>query len=172
VLEKEVNRNFFSYVVNKEKLFVGYKVRLRPKVLFHWDFKDFIPLFEKYIEKCFPEVCRCLQIELFKIQGIELYVSSYNDGEKYVLHEDKGDKKTENKMITFVYYFHSPVKKFKGGELLFPKNGRISIEPVNNTIVFFNPTLSHEVLPVSCAGKKFKNGRFSVNGWILKEPPV
>jgi Rps23 Pro-64 3,4-dihydroxylase Tpa1-like proline 4-hydroxylase len=92
----------------------------------------------------------------------------------FKVHQDRTtsaatDEITKNRVLTFVYYFHSPVKKFTGGNLVFPSNGGITIEPVNNSIVFFSPILWHEVLPVTCPSKEFINGRFTINGWIIKE---
>jgi SM-20-related protein len=181
VLKKEANKNLLNYIATREKLFAytggkayssikKYHEWRKSKVLYHWDFKEFVPHFEEVIHKHFEEVCKRLNIEPFKIQRIDFQLTSHNDGEQFRLHKDKSTKLTEDRMITFVYYFHSAVKKFTGGELLFPENGRIKVEPVNNTIVFFDPTLTHEVLQVSCPSKKFEDGRFTINGWVNREP--
>jgi len=179
VLKEEENINLFNYIVTKEKLFKDtgginysslefYHKWRKSKILYFSDFKEFTPNLEQFIRQHFIEVCERLKIEPFKIHDIDFQLTSHNDGEQFMIHKDKGTKETEGRMLTFVYYFHSLSKKFSGGELLFPENGNISIEPVNNTIIFFNPTLSHKVLPVSCPSKEFKDGRFTVNGWIQK----
>jgi Rps23 Pro-64 3,4-dihydroxylase Tpa1-like proline 4-hydroxylase len=170
VLNKEVNQNLFQYAIAQKKLFTTYSVMRMPKVLFRWDFENFIPYFERVAGKHFNEVCQCLRIEPFKIHKIDYQLAIYNEWEPFLLHWDKGGRRMEDRMITFVYYFHSPEKKFSGGELHFPENGSIKVEPTNNTMVFSNPTLSHGVMPVTCVGNKFKNGRFAVTGWIMKEP--
>jgi SM-20-related protein len=183
VLKKEVYRSLFQYVVKNEKMFVDaevvnsyspeeYKDWRKSKVLYDSDLKEYVPYFKNIIKKKFGEVCQCLNIKPFEIHSLDIQVTSHNDGDQFKLHQDKDEVHdvTEDRMITFVYYFHSPVKKFNGGELLFPGNGRMIVEPVNNTIIFFNPILVHQVLPVSCPDKKFRSGRFSVNGWVLKKP--
>jgi Rps23 Pro-64 3,4-dihydroxylase Tpa1-like proline 4-hydroxylase len=43
-----------------------------------------------------------------------------------------------------------------------------TIEPRNNSIVFFQSFYLHEVLPVSCPSKTFSDSRFTVNGWVRK----
>jgi Rps23 Pro-64 3,4-dihydroxylase Tpa1-like proline 4-hydroxylase len=180
VLEEELNKNLLNYIVGKEKSFkyTGganyseyeiYHEWRKSKVIYRKEFADFIPPLEKFIREHFEEVCASLRIEPFAIHGFDFQLTSHNDGEQFKLHKDKSTPITENRMVTFVYYFHSKVKKFSGGELLFPEGGRIMTEPVNNTIVFFNPTHTHEVLQVSCPSKKFEDGRFTINGWILKE---
>jgi SM-20-related protein len=180
VLKKEVNKNLLQYIVSKEKLFKDtgganyssyeiYHDWRKSKVLYKKDFQDFVPHLEKFIKKHFVKVCQCLEMEPFKIHDIDYQLTSHNDGERFKMHKDKSTPATEERMVTFVYYFNSPVKKFTGGELLLSEGGRMLVEPVNNTIVFFNPTHTHEVLEVSCPSKKFKDGRFTINGWILKE---
>lgn len=181
VLKKEVNKNLLKYIVSKENLFKDtgganysshemYHDWRKSKVLYKKDFQEFVPYLEKFIKKHFQEIYQSLKIEPFKIHDIDFQLTSHNDGERFKLHKDKSTPATEERMVTFVYYFHAPVKKFSGGELLFSEGGRMMVEPVNNTIVFFNPTHTHEVLDVSCPSKKFKDGRFTINGWILKEP--
>ncbi len=180
VLKNETNKALLRNILSKEKLFKftgganysSYEIYhdwRKSQVLYKKDFIDFVPHLEKFIKKHFNEICQCLKIEPFKIHDIDYQLTSHNDGELFKLHKDKSTPATEERMITFVYYFNSPVKKFSGGELLFPEGGDLLIKPVNNTIVFFNPTHTHEVLKVSCPSKKFKDGRFTINGWILKE---
>lgn len=40
------------------------------------------------------------------------------------------------------------------------------IDPVDNSIVFFDSRLMHEVLPVSVSSGIFEDWRFTLNGWL------
>src|SRR5262249_19683336 len=45
-----------------------------------------------------------------------------------------------------------------------------TITPRQNTLVLFQSSYDHEVMPVRCPSRKFANSRFTVNGWIIREP--
>ena len=40
------------------------------------------------------------------------------------------------------------------------------VEPRNNSIVFFNAAVMHEIMPVVVPSKQFRDSRFTVNGWV------
>ena len=40
------------------------------------------------------------------------------------------------------------------------------VEPRNNSIVFFNAAIMHEVTKVQVPSQEFGDSRFTVNGWI------
>src|SRR5439155_27035332 len=79
--------------------------------------------------------------------------------------------------------FNSEPKAFNGGHLRFydSQDGLIessddrrvrTIIPRQNTLVLFPSSYSHEVLPVSCPTGKFAHGRFTANGWFIRQDPT
>lgn len=106
----------------------------------------------------------------------ETQVSRYGDSkQKYDWHIDRFD--SEQRIITFVYYFNETPKKYKGGEILLtdsplvgqkPINSKpniLKIKPKNNMGIIFSSTTPHCVSPTT-SPIEFSKGRFSVNCWI------
>ncbi len=125
------------------------------------------------LDGIYDQIGKVLSLELPSEWTYELHMTSHNHGQFYKPHKDTGSG-IRNRMVTFVYYFHSMPKKFTGGQLLFPGNQPrpLVIEPTNNSIIFFDSTLVHAVHPVNCPSLKFEDGRFSVNGWIVSKKPI
>jgi len=109
------------------------------------------------------DVTKRLGMELFEASQIEAQLTAHNDGCYYRIHNDNGSPDTANRCITYVYYFYTEPKGFTGGELVI---GEEKVEPINNSIVFFDSGLQHQVLSISCPSRLHWNGRFTVNGWI------
>lgn len=93
----------------------------------------------------------------------ECQVTRTPDGGYFRRHTD--DCEGLKRGLAYVLYFGQPVK---GGELFLdiPENP-VTLEPCVNSIVVFPVSIPHEVLPVE-AGKSFRDGRFTVNGWASK----
>ena len=81
------------------------------------------------------------------------------------------------RMVSFVYYFAMRPDAFTGGDLrvhdkverdgfYHPADTHTTIEPRNNSVVFFPSTLFHEVLSVHSNGAGLDDQRFTVNGWF------
>lgn len=148
-------------------------------VLFSRKIPELSALIQRQITETLPEVLTQLNFCPFKISEIELQLTAHNDGCYYRIHNDAGSKKTANRQITYVYYFHQEPKAFSGGELRIYdteiKGGTVithqnfkTITPTNNSIIFFNSRCRHEVMPVVCPSKAFEHSRFTINGWIRK----
>lgn len=102
--------------------------------------------------------------------GYECHFTRSGDGDFYKSHNDNGSPEIEKREITFVYYLHSKVKRFTGGDLeLQCDHGPMYIEPRRNTIIFFESSRYHQVLPVSIPEDRFENGRFTINGWVRRK---
>jgi SM-20-related protein len=84
-------------------------------------------------------------------------------------------------VFSYVYYFQSRSRAFFGGELkLYEPQiesgvgviGRdyCTIQPKDNSIVFFPSHVWHEVLPTYVPSGAFGDSRFTVNGWVRQLP--
>ncbi len=179
-LDKKINRRLYRHALSirnkfdaaavldysEEKEDLAYR---KAKVVFQEDFEEFNKMITAGILDKFPEVCASLQIKPYPIDEVEVHLTAHNDGDYFKRHSDSGSRETNNRIITFVYYFNCVPKKFKHGELVFLEKKKTVIDPRNNKIIFFNSSLEHEVKPIICSSRKFEHSRFTLNGWILKK---
>ncbi len=140
-------------------------------------FPDFADLISDRIQSIAPDIFRTLELSPFSIFHIEAQLTAHNDGNYYKIHNDNGSSNTATRELTYVYYFYRDPKPFSGGELVL-YDSKIentyyvnadsfkTIEPRNNSIVFFLSRYMHEVLPVRCPSRSFQDSRFTINGWI------
>jgi Rps23 Pro-64 3,4-dihydroxylase Tpa1-like proline 4-hydroxylase len=120
-----------------------------------------------------PRILPAVGLEPFPIARVEAQITASNDGDFFRPHEDNGEPPLQTRQLTFVYFFHREPKAFQGGELRIydPRetNGAGSyraIIPQQNQIVFFPSHLLHEITPVDCASRAFRDSRFTLNGWF------
>ena len=144
-----------------------------------YDFPEFHELITQRIHSVVPDVQAKLGLEPFIIQETEAQLTAHGDGNFYRLHNDNGSPITATRELTYVYYFYREPKAFSGGELLIydsrVENNYLvqaesfqTIEPINNSIVFFPSGYMHEVLPIRCPSRAFADSRFTVNGWVRR----
>jgi len=142
-------------------------------------FPEFSHLITEQLQIILPAIFSQLEISPFNISAIEAQLTAHNDGNHYKIHNDNGSPDTANREFTYVYYFYKEPKPFSGGELRIydskiENNFYVAtesfktVEPHNNSIVFFPSRYLHEVLPVSCPSKTFADSRFTINGWIRR----
>jgi SM-20-related protein len=131
----------------------------------------YLVLKTKILEK-YSSICEILHLEKIESPDIDIQLTAHNDGDYFKVHADNCSEETSNRELTFVYYFSKRPKPFTGGNLVIHGADKISIEPVNNMIIFFDPRILHEVETVHCAGNLFENSRFTLNGWILNPSPA
>jgi Rps23 Pro-64 3,4-dihydroxylase Tpa1-like proline 4-hydroxylase len=130
------------------------------------------------IRAVMPEVIPRLRMPPFTVGRVECQVTASTDGSYFRPHTDAGKSAIDaTRKLTYVYYFNREPKGFTGGDLRVYddelRNGKFSstdtfqlVEPRNNSIVFFNAAIMHEVTPVEVPSKDFADSRFTVNGWI------
>ncbi|MEO8305009.1 MAG: 2OG-Fe(II) oxygenase [Betaproteobacteria bacterium] len=130
------------------------------------------------IRSVMPDVMAKLSLPPFPVGHIECQVTASTDGSYFRVHTDRGEHAIDaTRELTYVYYFNREPKVFTGGELRVYddqiRNAKLArteqfqvIEPRNNSIVFFNAAIMHEVTPVFVASKDFRDSRFTVNGWV------
>lgn len=183
-LTVEEHKQLLEYVFQKESAFVPTSTSTgdldyRRSMILH-SFPEFSQLAVNRIQAILPDVFRKLQIQPFPIAEIETQLTSHNDGNYYKIHNDNGSPDTATREFTYVYYFYREPKPFSGGELLIydskiennfyvEADSYKTVEPRNNSIVFFVSRYLHEVLPVSCPSKTFADSRFTINGWVRRQ---
>ena len=139
---------------------------------------DFYEMMRQKLLEVRPQVLEKLQMSQFLVSWLEMQLTAHNHGDYYKIHNDAAPgEDTWNRVLTYVYYFYQEPKGFYGGELrlyntLVQNENYViqdhfqTIEPKNNSIVFFDSRCKHEVMPVICPSQKFRDSRFTVNGWI------
>ena len=172
-----------KYVLAKESEFVSTSTSTnaedyRRSMVLH-SFPEFSALMVNRIKGILPDVLQKLNIPSFSLGEIEAQLTMHNDNNYYKLHNDSGSPDTASRFFTYVYYFNREPKAFSGGELQIydskvENNFYVAdetfrtVEPRNNSIVFFLSRYMHEVLRVSCPSKAFADSRFTINGWVRK----
>ncbi len=172
-----------KYVLAKESEFVTTSTSTnaedyRRSMVLH-SFPEFSELMVNRIKAILPDVLQKLNIPSFPLGEIEAQLTMHNDNNFYKLHNDSGSPDTATRFFTYVYYFYREPKGFSGGELQIydskiENNFYVAddtfrtVEPRNNSIVFFLSRYMHEVLRVSCPSKAFADSRFTINGWVRK----
>ncbi|MBW4420011.1 MAG: 2OG-Fe(II) oxygenase [Myxacorys californica WJT36-NPBG1] len=170
-----------DYVLHQESNFVptttstGETDYRKSKILY--EFPDLSQWMVQQVEAVLPTVFTQLDHPPFQVSQIEIQLTAHNDGDYYKMHNDNGSAEVARRELSYVYYFYQEPKGFSGGELrLYDLNVEtgwyesaetsVTIEPRNNTIVFFPSHYLHEVLPVLCPSRAFAQSRFTLNGWI------
>ena len=148
-------------------------------ILYATLFPDFYYLVKKKILNLLPLVLQHLNYPPFTVSRVEMQMTAHNDGCFYKVHTDAGSEKTKDRQLTYVYYFYQEPKQFSGGELkiydtelrnnnFYQKERSQTVEPRNNTLIFFNSRCKHEVLPITCPSRNFQHSRFTLNGWLRR----
>lgn len=140
-------------------------------------FPEFSELMIQRVRASVPAVLAKLEHPTFNIGQIEAQLTAHNDSNYYKTHNDNGSPDTASRVLSYVYYFYREPKGFSGGELRIydskiENNTYVqaesfkTVEPKNNSIVFFLSRYLHEVMPVKCPSKSFADSRFTINGWV------
>ncbi len=144
-----------------------------------FSFPPFDDLLRHRVRLLLPKVAA--QLELTLPEGdIEIQLTAHNDGHFYKMHNDNGSEAQKLRHISFVYYFNRSPKSFSGGALRLHDRqvdkGLLTaaatykdIEPLDNSLVFFDSRELHEVLPVICPSRAFADSRFTINGWAARK---
>jgi SM-20-related protein len=182
-LTPEQQKRLLNYALQKQNEFVPTSTstgqeNYRRSVVLH-QFPEFAELVSRRIQDVFPYVLNRLGMPTFPISQVEAQLTAHNDGNFYKVHNDNGSTDTAARELTYVYYFYREPKAFSGGELVI-YDSKIAnnyyvqaetfktVEPRNNSIVFFPSYYMHEVLPIHCPSKAFADSRFTINGWIRR----
>ena len=148
------------------------------------------PVFERRLTENLPEIFRRTGTRPFEVEYFELELASHGDGAFFANHVDLrigpgrkphgGDVSgTQDRLLSTVYYFYVPPKRFSGGALRLYRFGDhdgsgdfVEFQPKQNSLVAFPSWARHEVRPVSVPGGAFEHGRFAVNAWLCRTLPA
>jgi Rps23 Pro-64 3,4-dihydroxylase Tpa1-like proline 4-hydroxylase len=194
-LALEDHSRLLNYVFQQESNFVpsdtlvaadkkGEEIEHRKSLLL-FSFPEFSHLVETRILEVFPDLLVQLGLPSLQISRFETQLTAHKDGNFFKAHTDNAiydrgaykDDAVRSRLLTYVYYFYKEPKAFSGGDLRLYDSKVVdncythadsfqTIEPRNNSIVFFLSRYFHEVLPVSCPSRAFTDSRFTINGWI------
>jgi Rps23 Pro-64 3,4-dihydroxylase Tpa1-like proline 4-hydroxylase len=182
-LSQELWQKLYAYAIAKEKTFVSTTTSTddpdyrRSQYLPY--FPEFSDLMIGQVKATMPDVIKHLNLNSFEITQVEAQLTAHNDGNYYKIHNDNGSPDTATRELTYVYYFCKEPKAFEGGELVVydskiennfyvAAESSQTIQPRNNSIVFFLSRYMHEVLPIKCPSQKFADSRFTINGWVRR----
>ncbi|WP_392533211.1 2OG-Fe(II) oxygenase [Nostoc sp. C117] len=182
-LKPQEHKDLLKYVLEKESVFLPSNTSTKDinyrQSMVVYSFPEFSELILKRIQAMIPDIISKLNLPSFSVSQIESQLTAHNDGNYYKIHNDNGSPDTATRELTYVYYFYQEPKSFSGGELLIydskiENNVYVNaetfktIEPLNNSIVFFLSRYMHEVLPVNCPSQAFADSRFTINGWVRR----
>jgi len=126
-----------------------------------------------------PWILDGLGILPFRVARIEAQITASTHGDFFRKHMDDSYGVHRRRVLSYVYYFHRPPRRFAGGDLLlYPtwnEDGRVvfatkprTITPRQNRIVFFPSCALHEIRTVRCPSREIADSRFTVNGWVSR----
>jgi len=134
--------------------------------------KDLSDLFKGKVLQDADRIAEQIGVAFPEQSKIEIEAVQNGDGAFFSAHTDttRGPF-ASRRVISSVYYYSKTPKQFSGGALKLyslDRSASLTVEPDDNTIVFFSSMFLHEVLPISLPSGAFEDGRFSVNCWVHK----
>ncbi len=113
-----------------------------------------------------------LNVDLPNVARVERQLTVHLEGGFYRPHRDNQGEEACRRALSYVYFFHG-VPRWTGGQLVLEDNERVTIEPEDNSLVLFDSGLNHWVCPVVASMPlAFEEGRFTINGWLWRDPPT
>lgn len=171
VLNRDQHRALLDFIAASQRRFTGGPGALRCP-----QFAPFDDLLAARVRQLLPKVCEQLRLRLGE-PAIEIELSASNDGHRQPPQHGAGSGDSAQRRLGFVYSFHRQPKGFSGGTLrLYDRqveNGLLSaatsykdVEPLENSLVFFEAIETFETLPVVCKSQQFMDSAFSIQGWV------
>jgi Rps23 Pro-64 3,4-dihydroxylase Tpa1-like proline 4-hydroxylase len=143
---------------------------------------DIVAIFEKRLRAILPHARLETGVPRFRLGTLERQLTAHRDGDFFGVHHDIGSSwlDSSGRRLSYVYYFHDQPRRFEGGELrlydhrldddsqLVAADTFHTIEPSDNSIVFFPSDALHEVRPVRVPGDPDASGatRYTLTGWF------
>ena len=123
------------------------------------------------VEARVGELSRALAAPIDALDRSECKFRAYTDRGVFGIHTDR----LENRVLTWVYWFHAEPQRFTGGDLLlhdYGQSGGFSnylftrLRPRRNALVCFRSETPHEVTETRCDPTDPLAGRFIVHGHL------
>ncbi len=144
--------------------------------------QSFAPLREVLlhrVQRMFPDVLIQLGMQGFPLREMEAQDIPIHAIEGQPISTDANSSETALRVLSFMYFFYQEPRPFTGGELriydsqiqnkyLSAAQSYKTIEPRNNSIVFFLASNAYEVLPVHPNSPAFRDRCFRVQGWMRR----
>ena len=96
------------------------------------------------------------------IEFMEIQLIASGNGDYFQRHRDFSHDLSKQRNLTYVYYLIKNSSKWEGGDLKFDN---ITVKPVHNQLIFFNPATFHEITKLEC-GSTWEESRFTFIGWF------
>ncbi len=189
VLTARQHQELLAFVASREKDFVATSMidglpNHRASTVIY-DFEPFAALIRSRIAHLLPKACEMLGLQV-PAGAVDAQLTAHNDNNFYRMHNDNAAGPAVTRVLTFVYYFNRQPRAYSGGELRiydrevkdglrYAADSYKTIEPVDNSMVFFDAGDYHEVMPVHCQTLNFLDSRFTINGWVnrsVNEPAL
>ncbi len=142
----------------------------KSSIIWHYQWAPLYDAFRARLEEMFPIVRSAFSdIMPERVADVEIQLTLHNDGEFYKKHLDNGDSVSATRRMSFVYYFTpTGTKGFTQGYLTIDGlSGQThTIDPDENSIVFFPSCCWHEVQPSVVPSKRWQDSRATLNGWV------
>lgn len=131
-----------------------------------------------------PQVLDIFRMAEPKVELREFAFLAYGDGGYFRAHIDTVEQLDRVRLLSFVYYFATTPRRFRGGELRlhgFPVRTAgsapaaapfVDVPPDTDTLVVFPSWLRHEVLPVRVESGAWIDGRFTIGCWLHRAQPL
>jgi hypothetical protein len=122
-----------------------------------------------------PAVTEALATPVSDVDPWECRYRAYRDGSFFAPHRDR----LEQRVLTWVYWFHRVPQSFTGGDLLLYDRARdrraseflwTRFAPVDNALICFRSDVLHEVTTTHCDPADPMTGRFIVHGHVRGGP--
>jgi SM-20-related protein len=193
VLGAERVAAMLDYVAGRQDDFKSATIRSRKsgERVLDQSFRDCLSLkdldvFEEPIRALFsavtPQALDVFRMIEPSVELRELGFLAYGDGGYFRAHIDTTERLDRLRLLSFVYYFATTPRRFRGGELRlhgFPVRTAgsapatapfIDVPPDTDTLVIFPSWLRHEVLPVHVESGAWIDGRFAIGCWLHRTP--
>lgn len=167
-----------SLVFSKGKDSV-FKSDLRSSLSYREDIDDVAAPLHAAIDNSLDRIRRETGTAHISPVASELELVAHGDGDRFRLHIDTrtgGNRAldTTDRVISMVYYLHRQPRAFAGGNLVIHAlagEGRHVVEPRHDRLVAFSSIAPHEVDEIRLPGNDFRDSRFSIVCWLLRDQP-
>ena len=121
-------------------------------------------LYEQFLDRAMPFMLPLFRSRVNRDprEAPEIQLTATEDGGYFKPHTDNSQPGTEDRTLSFVFYFG---KGFSGGMLHF-LDLQHWVAPVEGLLIVFDVTLLHEIEPTIVDSGEREDSRLTLNGWL------